>query len=79
MSDKCTGLAYLDKTQEDVFDKEVACFLKLYLLMYADDTVLLAESPEGLQISLNSMKEYCSLFDLKVNINKTKIMIFSRG
>ena len=47
--------------------------------MYADDTVLLAESPDDLQTSLNRMQEYCTLYDLKLNISKTKVMIFSRG
>lgn len=39
----------------------------------------LNQSPEDLQRSLNAMKEYCSLFDLKVNIGKTKVIFFSRG
>ena len=47
--------------------------------MYADDTVLLAESPEDLLTSLNTMKNYCLVFDLKIIIDKTKVMIFSRG
>ena len=79
LSSECTSLSYLDSIQEDLLDREVSTFFKLYLLMYADDTVLLAESPKDLQTSLNAMKEYCTLFDLKVNISKTKIMIFSRG
>ena len=40
---------------------EVVVFLKLHLLLYADDTVILAETPNDLQISLNSMAEYCRL------------------
>ena len=32
-----------------------------------------------LQTSLNTMKDYCSMFDLENNIDKTKVMIFSRG
>ena len=47
--------------------------------MYADYTVLLAESPEDLQTSLNTMKDYCSMFDLEINIDKTNVIIFSRG
>ena len=48
--------------------------------MYADDTVLLAELPDDLQTSLNIMQEYCTLYDLKLNISKIKVMmIFSRG
>ena len=47
--------------------------------MYADDTVLLAESPEDLHTSLNTITKNCSLFDLENNIDKTKVIIFSRG
>ena len=54
-------------------------FLKLYLLLYADDAVLLAESPGDLQRSICAMKEYCDLWKLNVNVAKTKVVIFSRG
>ena len=47
--------------------------------MYADDTLLLAESPEDLQNYLDTLNEYCNNFDLKINTSKTKIFIFSRG
>ena len=47
--------------------------------MYADDTVILAESERDLQRALNSVHEYCTEFKLIVNTNKTKIIIFSRG
>ena len=54
------------------------CILLLYIIMFADDTVLLTDSPD-LQIPINTMKDYCSMFDLDINIDKTKVMIFSRG
>ena len=44
--------------------------LKLYILLYADDTVLLAESPKDLQNSINLMEEYCHLWELKINVSK---------
>ena len=47
--------------------------------MYADDTVLLAESSEGLHKYLYTLNEYCNNFDFKINTSKTKILIFSRG
>ena len=76
---KCTGLDYLNNIQEELLNDELTTFFRLYLPMYAADTVLLAESPEDLQTSLNTMKDYCSMFDLEINIDKTKVMIFSRG
>ena len=72
LASKCTGLDYLNNIQEELLNDELTTFFKLYLLMYADDTVLLAESPEELQTSLNTMKDYCSMFDLEINIDKTK-------
>lgn len=53
--------------------------LKLYVLLYADDTVILAETPDDLQKALYAMEDYCTEFKLHININKTKIMKLSRG
>ena len=60
-------------------ESEDALFLKLFVLLYADDTIILAESERDLQRALNSVHEYCTEFKLIVNTNKTKIIIFSRG
>jgi len=51
-------------------------YLKLFVLMYADDTVLLSESAVGLQKGLASLEVYCNRWNLKVNIQKTKIVVF---
>jgi len=53
--------------------------MKLYLLLYADDTVILAESEKELQKAIDSLKEYCTCNKLHINSSKSKIMIFSRG
>lgn len=53
--------------------------LKLFLLLYADDIVILSESGPGLQNGLDILYEYCQVWKLKVNTNKTKIMIFRSG
>ena len=47
--------------------------------MYADDTVVFAESPASLQQALNCMNDYCELWQLHINTDKTKVVIFSRG
>jgi hypothetical protein len=39
----------------------------------------MAESREDLQAQLNVFGEYCKKWKLKVNAEKTKIFIFSRG
>ena len=43
-------------------------------LRYADDTTLMAESEEELKSPLMKMKEESEKVDLKLNIQKTKIM-----
>jgi len=54
---------------EDSFD----IYLKLLILLYADDTVLMAESPEELQMLLDAFDDYFTIWKLKVNVDKTKI------
>ena len=53
--------------------------INLFILMYADDTVLMAETPTGLQQMLDSLSTYASKWDLTVNTEKTKIVIFRNG
>ena len=67
------------KTLSDELEQELGYYVKLFVIMYADDTALLAESARNLQNMLNLFHEYCLKWKLKVNIDKTKIMIFSKG
>ena len=53
--------------------------LKLCLLLYADDSVLIAKSRLDLQNSLDSVYYYCQRWKLCVNIPKTKIVVFRKG
>ena len=46
-------------------------------LRYADDTILMAESKEELEKLLMKVKEESEKTDLKLNIQKTKIMASS--
>ena len=45
-------------------------------LRYTDDTTLMAESEEELKNLLMKMKEESEKVGLKLNIQKTKIMVF---
>jgi hypothetical protein len=56
----------------------IGMYLKLFLLLYADDTVIFAESTEDLQAALNIFEEYCSEWKLSINVSKTKIVAFSK-
>ena len=78
ISDHCQGLQTLNKhiaeTQHNnTYDKIGN------ILLYAVGTLLMAESPADLQMALNNLKDYCKLWQMEVNTQKTKLVIFSRG
>ena len=54
-------------------------YMHLFLLMYADDTIVLSESPDDMQECLNALAVYCNSFGLEINTSKTKVVVFSRG
>ena len=62
-----------------VFNLDDQQVLRLHALLYADDTVLFANSAESLQKSLNILSRYSRLWKLKVNVSETKIVIFSKN
>ena len=62
------GLNFLDETLQS--------YLKIMVLLYADDTVLFAENENELQDLLNEFQNYCKIWKLDVNVEKTKIVIF---
>ena len=51
-------------------------WLKLLLLLYADDTVILSDDPIDFQNSLDIFNQYCIDWHLTVNANKMKVVIF---
>ena len=53
--------------------------MKMFLLLYADDIIIFSESAEGLQEGLDFLHDYCNRWKLKVNVDKTKVMIFRQG
>ncbi len=59
-------------------DSILDSYMKLLVLMYADDTIILADSEINLQAALNSLSEYCKKWHLSVNETKTKIIIFGK-
>jgi len=52
---------------------------KLFLLLFADDAVVFSQDPKTLQSILNDIENYCISCGLKLNTNKTRIMIFEAG
>ena len=53
--------------------------LKLYLLLYADDSVIFSSTREGLQMGLDVLHDYCTKWRLTINTDKTKVMVFRKG
>ncbi len=47
-------------------------------MLFADDTVLLAESEGDLQRVVNEFYSGCKRRKLKVNVGKSKVMVFER-
>ena len=52
---------------------------KLFLIPYADDIVIFANSKEELQLSLDALYEYCQRWKMIVNNNKTKVMVYRKS
>ena len=51
----------------------------IYLILFADDTILFGKSPEILQELLDKLLIYCNKWNIEVNINKTKVVVFKNG
>ena len=51
----------------------------MFILLYADDTVIFSDDENDLQIALDNFTSYCDQWKLKINVDKTKIMIISKG
>ena len=70
-----TGLQTISDEIENILD----IYLKLFILLYADDTALLAETANNLQAQLDSFYECCNLWKLKVSADQTKVMPLGNG
>ena len=57
---------------------DIVIFLKLLILLYADDTVLMTENHKDMQTLLNFFSDYCNEWKLNINVEKTKSMIIGK-
>ena len=73
MTNSVNGLVCEANTQNTLL------FIKVFILLFADDTVLFANNKEDLQNVLTTFEQYCEDWKLTVNVSKTKILIFSSG
>jgi hypothetical protein len=65
--------------QREMLIDDLHIYLKLFILLYADDTVIFSENENDMQHALNCFKVYCETWKLTINIDKTKIVTFSKG
>ena len=72
-----SSLTYL--VHRHLQDEDTVAYLKLYLLLYADDTISLAKSADELQAASYGLQHYCTISNFTVNVDKTKILIFSES
>jgi hypothetical protein len=57
---KTLDVVPLEKLKEQFYN-ELHILFELFVILYADDTVLLSETKEGMQQSLNIFQLYCDL------------------
>ena len=70
-SHKYTGLKKLsDDLYNNWVDEDTEICLRLYVLLYADYTIVMAKSVEELQTALDAVHEYCDEWSLTVNTDK---------
>ena len=56
--------------------EEMTTMLKIIVLLYADDTILISDDPAKFQKCLNDFANYCQMWKLNINTEKTKIVVF---
>ena len=53
--------------------------MEIFILLFADDAILISDSVCGLQNLLNSMYETANRLGLVVNLDKSNIVVFRNG
>ena len=68
----------LENINRNMCSENLNIFVKLFSLLYADDTIILSETEADMQYALAIFEKYCHHWKLKVNLQKTKIIIFCK-
>ncbi|MCW4343991.1 MAG: reverse transcriptase family protein [Candidatus Thiodiazotropha endolucinida] len=69
----------LNGSTSEFNSESIYIYLKIMILLYADDTVLFSDSEFDMQRALDHFYTYCNKWQLTVNVEKTKIVVFSGG
>ena len=54
-------------------------FIFIHLLLYADGIVILANDINTMQGMIENLEDYCNMWNLEVNLNKSEIVVFRNG
>jgi hypothetical protein len=71
--------AILDRLEENKIHPPVIRKRQVVGLLFADDLAVGATTIIGLQRAINSIKDFCEEWSLKINVSKTKIVVFKKG
>ncbi len=72
------GIVDLHSVTSDMF-QHLDIYVKLFLLLYADDTILMSETETGLQDALNYFHQYCIQMEIGSKCIKNKKLWFSKN
>ena len=73
---------------ELALERESSCYsgvqlhpdvVQIFLLLFADDVVLFADTVYGLQKRINVLGDFCERHQLSVKLEKTKVVVFKNG
>eukprot|EP00808_Paulinella_micropora_P014008 g34036.t1 len=70
LAERCKGLAYSPEGP--------ATRRQLRSLLYADDVVMLAESPEELNAMIEVVRSFCDTWRIEINLTKSQVMEVKR-
>ena len=65
--------------RDDNIDSITLEEIQIFLLLFADDTVLFSHSREGLQVLLNKICSYCRKSGMYINTDKMEAKVFKTG
>ena len=55
---------------------DISTYIKIFVLFYADDTVIFGTDEVNFQNNLNAFFKYSQIWKLDINFDKTKILVF---
>ena len=67
----------VDSINLEIRTNEIHVYLKLLILLYADDTIIFSNNKTNFQKALDNFHEYCTIWKLKINLSKTNVVIFN--